>query len=277
MSDDQEQKKIAMASFLESAPPGSRAQIEDFHVTTGGSVGGYKTNLPDLVLHCDSTVCSGDRVFRSVVNPGLISEETRFFAVYRCRNCNETSKVYALIGRITSGDEGLVYKLGEYPPFGPPVPSRVITLIGPDRDLFLRGRRCENQAFGIAAFAYYRRVIEHQWKRLIDEIVKVSEKVGAPQELTSALGQAAKETQFSKAVDTAKAAIPQTLLISGHNPLTLLHSALSEGLHEKSDEDCLVLAQSIRVVLTELAEKMSLALKDHAEIQTALSRLLNRK
>jgi len=64
------------------------------------------------------------------------------------------------------------------------------------------------------------------------------------------------ETQFSKAIETIKAAIPESLLIDGHNPLTLLHDALSEGLHAQTNEDCLELATSIRVVLTELAERI---------------------
>lgn len=53
--------------------------------------------------------------------------------------------------------------------------------------------------------------------------------------------------------------IPQTLLINGHNQLTLLHSALSEGLHDQTDEKCLELATSIRVVLTDLADRLGCA------------------
>jgi hypothetical protein len=67
------------------------------------------------------------------------------------------------------------------------------------------------------------------------------------------------------------------LLIDGRNPLSLLHSALSEGLHEHTDEECLEIAQDIRVVLTELADRISLALKEEAELTQAVSRLLNRK
>jgi hypothetical protein len=43
--------------------------------------------------------------------------------------------------------------------------------------------------------------------------------------------------------------IPQARLINGHNPLTLLHNALSAGLHEQSDETYLELAQAVRVML----------------------------
>jgi len=91
------------------------------------------------------------------------------------------------------------------------------------------------------------------------------------------LAGAEKETQFSKAIEAIKDGIPEVLRIGPHNPLTLLHSALSEGLHEHTDKECLEIAQEIRLVLTELAERLSQALKEEAELQTAVSRLLNRK
>jgi hypothetical protein len=49
-------------------------------------------------------------------------------------------------------ETGLVQKLGELPPFGPPTPPRVFKLIGEEyRELFLKGRRAENRGLGIGA------------------------------------------------------------------------------------------------------------------------------
>jgi hypothetical protein len=93
--------------------------------------------------------------------------------------------------------------------------------------------------------------------------------------VVDALEAAQRETQFSKAMDMAKDAVPQALLIRGHNPLTLLHKALSEGLHAQSDERCLDLANTVRLVLMELAERIGQALKDEAELNSAVSRLMN--
>jgi hypothetical protein len=75
-------------------------------------------------------------------------------------------------------------------------------------------------------------------------------------------------------VTSVKLAIPQILLINGANPLTLLHSALSAGVHDFSDERCLEMAQDVRVVLAELSERLSQAIKDEAELTTAVSRLM---
>ena len=91
------------------------------------------------------------------------------------------------------------------------------------------------------------------------------------------LEAAKEEVQFKKALASVKDAIPQALLIDGHNPLTMLHTALSDGLHQQNDERCLELAHDIRVVLIELAERMGQALKDEAELNAAIKRLTSVK
>lgn len=161
--------------------------------------------------------------------------------------------------------------------YGPPTPARLIKLIGPDRETFLKGRRCENQGLGIGAFIYYRRVVEDQKNRILTEIIKVCEKLKARDDVIRVLNAAVSETQFSRALDIAKDVLPESLLIDGHNPLLLLHGALSDGVHGRSDEECLKVASSVRIVLGELAEKLSNALKDEAELSKALSVLMARK
>lgn len=60
-------------------------------------------------------------------------------------------------------------------------------------------------------------------------------------------------------------------------PCLLLHGALSEGVHDKSDEECLEIASSVRVILIELSERLAQALKDEAELNHALKKLLGDK
>jgi hypothetical protein len=101
-------------------------------------------------------------------------------------------------------------------------------------------------------------------------IYAASDRVGGP-----LVGTA--EIEEVPAVIVTSYAHRESLLINGHNPLTLLHSALSKGLHAKTDEECLELAHDVRIVLTELAERLGQALKDEAELNTAVSRLIKSK
>ena len=233
---------------------------------------------PELFLHCASDVCNGQRYFRYTQGDkslGMGVDTRQTFLTFTCDNCKKNQKTFALRIRVPRDDNsGLCMKFGEWPPFGPPTPARLIRMFGKDRDTYLKGRRCENQNLGIGAFTYYRRVVENQKNQILDEIIRVSHKIGASAEMLKALEDAKRENQFSKALEMVKDAIPPGLFINGHNPLTLLHSALSDGLHERTDEQCLELAHDARVVLVELAERLGQALKDEAELNTAVTRLM---
>ena len=276
---EQEIVPTTLREFLEKTPPGPVALISDLGGERFYSPDYAVLSLPNIALHCESETCSGIRLFRGSPEVRLKKRtSSHSFVTYVCRNCTTMSKTFALW--LSLEDDyvtGLAFKFGEFPQFGPPTPSRLISLIGPQKDLFLKGRRAENQGLGIAAFAYYRRVIEDQKNRIFDEIIKVSNRLSVDQMIIDELTKAKDETQFTKAVDSVKHGIPQTLLINGHNPLTLLHSALSEGMHADTDEECLEIATSIREVMAELAERMGQAMKDEAVLNTAVTRLLQKK
>jgi len=272
-----------IAEFLESTPPNQLIHISDLSVWTQGQYTEYNAmRTPEIQLHCNDDKCNGVRFFRCVSgqNERLKSDDYEFFYVtYRCSNCQRVEKIFSLAAKVDNDakQQGECYKFGELPTYGPPVSPKLIKLIGPDRDEFLKGRRCENQGLGVGAFIYYRRVVENQKNRILGEIIKVSEKIGAAEDKIEILKSAVTETQFSKALDIAKDTMPESLLINGHSPILLLHSALSEGVHALTDEQCLELAGSVRVVLGELSERLSQALKDEAELAKALSTLMNKK
>jgi hypothetical protein len=294
MPEDQQQQnksqssadQVSFKALLEKVPPGRTVSVESLAIQRSTSVGAiyYPLQLPVLELHCERDSCSGVRLFEPVTTeygPQVdLGKWKDVFVLYRCRNCRMTMKTYAL-GVVCEKDSprsfdlsGKVYKYGEHPAFGSPTPARVITLLGPEKEYYLKGRRAENQGMGVAAFAYYRRVVENQKNRLLDEIIRVAEKIGASPEMLADLNEAQNETQFTAAVRAVKHGIPSALLLNGHNPLTLLHAALSEGLHAQSDEECLALATSIRIVLADLADRLGHALKDRAELDAAVTKLM---
>lgn len=268
------------AKFLESTPPGQSVQVSGLFVrkNNGYSIGPV-LSTPELRLHCPSADCDGIRTFRhnsSVNGVWLDPEKDNFeYVDYICSNCRRSKKVYSLSIRIDApdGGTGAVYKFGELPAFGPPTPSRLLRLFGKDADVFLKGRRCENQGLGIGAFTYYRRVVENHKDELLDQVLRVAAIVGAPREAQDQLAQAKSEIQFAKAMKLAKDAVPQSLLVNGRNPLALLHTALSVGVHELTDERCLERAHDVRMVLADLVERMGQALKDEAELTAAVNRL----
>lgn len=271
-----EEPPITMTEFLVQVPPGVVVEVLLGRLVPNSN--GTKLIVPEISLYCDSDSCRGTRLFASDYDSWIGGEPSDIFLTYWCQNCRKTSKTFAFrAARKAPAFKGSAVKFGEIPAFGPPVPPRVLSLIGPDRDIFLKGRRAENQGLGVGAFAYYRRVVENQKGRLLEQIIKVAKQLGAPEADIAHLERAKGETQFSKAVEDAKDAIPDVLKVRGHNPLTLLHGPLSEGLHDLSDEECLEMATDVRVVLHELADRIAQALKDEQEVSQAVSRLLARR
>jgi hypothetical protein len=278
-------ESIPFAEFLESVPPAqTRPVVPEVTLADADNSGrptSFRLYIPQIQLHCPSDSCNGERFFRAEESSTTLSTKrwNYEYITYTCANCQKQTKTFAVAVSFHTDQQNeppsmSCYKFGEFPPYGPPTPARLISLIGPDRELFLKGRRCENQGLGIGAFVYYRRVVEDQKNRIIGEIIKVAEVISAPPETIAVLKEAQQDHQFSNAIDKIRHAIPQRLLIAGQNPLTLLHSALSRGLHGQTDEKCVELATDIRLILAELSELLGHALKDERELKEAVSRLL---
>ena len=156
------EKQISMKELLEGCPPNEFREVRDFAVDTkrhDGTAWIYHVNTPDVQLHCPGDACGGLRFFRCANSDIRATDLNYIFLHYKCSNCQQGVKTFCVGGvRKSQTDKAAtVLKIGETPPFGAPTPAKLITLIGPDRDLFLKGRRCENQGLGVGAFAYYRR------------------------------------------------------------------------------------------------------------------------
>ena len=177
---------LTFAEFLESTPPNLLVCISDLAEleNAGRHISGYgRINTPKLELHCPHDSCDRVLNFRCVdFSSGgerLTPDEfNNLFIDYQCSNCQEEQKVFSLAAILDESGkpQGQCYKFGELPLYGPPVPPKLIALIGPDREVFLQGHRCENQGFGIGAFAYYRRVVENQKNRILTRIIKIAKK-----------------------------------------------------------------------------------------------------
>jgi hypothetical protein len=276
----EKEETITLQDFLASFGPNKLFVVKNLARAMGG---GFKPkyNSEDVDLYCDDERCQGVRAFEHVSGDFQLSpgDSYRFeFVDYRCRNCRKTRKRYATAIRAEGAADatfvkGEAYKLGEFPAFGPPTPARMLRLIQEDRELFLIGRRAETQGMGIGAFAYYRRVVEAHKTRIFDRIIDVAKKLGGKDEAIAKLETDRDRWSFEASAEALKEIMPRELFIDGQNPLLLLHRGLSANLHERSDKECLELAETIRLVLIEFADRCAEILKDQNELTAAVRRL----
>lgn len=274
MAERIEQKSLV--ELLKSTPPGGPYAVSDFTYTDQNNQ--WSLHHPPIQMYCYSDSCAGYRFF-DLTNSSHNQPSTTvqyIFMTYKCRNCRKSPKTFALRAMsIDPNSPSIVVKMGEFPFYGSQISTKLLSLLNNDKEYFLQGNRAENAGFGIGAFSYYKKIVENQKERLIREIAKVAKQLGADEQTLLKFEKAATEPHFDKAVAEINGIIPQTLLIHGQNPLYLLRSALSEGVHAQDDTQHLEIATSIRVILTELAERISSALQDNGELSSAVNRLLN--
>lgn len=271
-------QSVELRVFLEEYPLNSLQVVEHYYGRNSNSYNPYFKEAPQLRLWCADEQCQGYRRFDGEWRRSseIGSKDVCYdFLVYTCRDCGKFKKTYCIVSwAIDEEGRGKIIKVGELPEVHIDLPSFLPTLLGDDYPFFIKGLKSEKRGLGIGAFAYYRRVVENQKGRLFAEIAKVARRLNASPEMIGALDTAAKEKQFSKAIDNVKELFPTSLLIDGHNPMKLLHKALSGGLHEQDDQACLKLAHSIRMVLQDLAIRIKEALREERELKQALSDLL---
>ena len=189
----------ALKAFLESTPPNVPVRIpapateDPLHGTW------YVSAVPKrLQIHCD--VDDGVRRFDASKQNSLFRGVQ--FLEYVCRDCGESKRTYALLTVLEDvGGEYVaeVMKLGEYPPFGTPISTRIQKLLGKDDlELYRKGSRAEAQGLGIGAATYFRRIVDSHWKLLVTELRRAAETLGHTD--LAVFDNALQETQFSAAV-----------------------------------------------------------------------------
>jgi hypothetical protein len=162
MSDEQQsafepaqpEETISLAQFLESVSPGQIRKVTTLMTTTAfdhGRPARFSFGMPEIQLHCPSDACNGERFFRADEDEDdLTIRSTNWhfkYVTFKCANCQKVAKTFSLAVLLKADEqqptEAHCYKFGEFPAYGPPTPSRLISLLGPGRELFLKGRRCE--------------------------------------------------------------------------------------------------------------------------------------
>ncbi len=281
-------EEISLQEFLEGVSPGTRKKISGF-ATTMSSGPSFSGHVPaervefiriPINLFCNDPACARVQFFANtdpnpIALPAIALFGSDIFLHYRCRNCLRVGKTYAVHVISRRDNDGTLVKIGEWPSFGPPLPSRLQRLVQSERDLLLKGFQSEKRGFGIGAFAYYRRIVEDEKNSLIDQIIRACKKIVGGDRFIPGLEAAKNRIRFTSAIEQIADAIPDALMMAGHNPLTVLHQALSKKIHSETDEACLDAAQAIRTILGEFLHRLAEINRDEAEVTDAVQRLMN--
>jgi hypothetical protein len=191
--------------------------------------------------------------------------------IYLCTACRK----YEYFFLIQFAD-GYVTKVGQYPPWDITPDKNLVELLGEHKDYYKKGLICESQGYGIGAYAYYRRIVETIIDSLLDSIGELIAE-GEKRQYLEALKKTKETIVAQEKIELVKDLLPEILRPDGMNPLGQLHSTLSEGLHAKTDDECLEIAGSIRDILVFLVNQILQTKESSKKFTNRMRRLLEKK
>jgi hypothetical protein len=193
--------------------------------------------------------------------------------VYLCIHCQKFERLFFI--KIDDKRQWLM-KIGQYPSWDIKGEPNLEKLLGKHADYYKKGLVCESQGYGIGAFGYYRRIVEETIDGLLGEIASLM----AGTELANyqkALEKVKITTVTQDKIELVKDLLPPILRPDGMNPLSVLHSILSEGLHAGSDEICLEHAASCREILIFLVNQVEASKNSARTFTESMRKLLSKK
>ncbi len=176
---------------------------------------------------------------------------------YKCVECE--SQVIKYVVYVNHND-GYMMKVGQWPSWLPKIDRNLGKALGDDLEVYKKGLYCENEGCGIGAFAYYRRVVEDIINDSLDQLFEALEaddtlEAGKKSLYETAYKTAKKTKDTENKIEIAIEMVPEELVRDiGTNPLKMLHSCLSIGIHSEPDEKCLNSAADMRIALNYLVK-----------------------
>lgn len=179
-----------------------------------------------------------------------------------CQSCMHKIAISLYVFSDKSWDErknGLniyVQKIGQFPPYEIGLNNTLKKYLSEeDQSNYKKALVCMSTSYGIGAYAYLRRVIENEIKRIIKDISELE--FDGVENVKTAFNSFQKDFQMSKVIDAINKHLPSSLKELGDNPIRLLYEQLSGGIHEFTDEQCMEKAHSIDVLLNYVIKKIN--------------------
>lgn len=209
--------------------------------------------------------------FHDYSNPSSADKKVRL--VYLCQSCRQFTQQFNVY---ISPDLDYIYKFGQYPEWEIKIDKNLENTLGKHAKTFRKGLVCESQGYGIGAFSYYRRITEEIIDELLDSITDLVEEANKA-EYKVALEKTKQTRVTQDKIDLVKDLLPSILKPNGMNPLGVLHSELSEGLHAETDQACLENASHIKSILTFLINQIIQSKESAKGFTESMKSLLEKK
>lgn len=237
-------------------------------------------SFPKPAVHMNCEICDSEQTFNMINEyfelyqySNVNARNTKVRLEYLCQSCQKFTREFNVY---FSQELDFMYKFGQYPAWEIKIDKNLSQMLGKFSSNYKKGLICESQGYGIGAFAYYRRITEEIIDELLDSIFELVDENGK-ENYKEALEKTKTTRVTQDKIDLVKDLLPSILRPSGMNPLGVLHSELSEGIHANSDKDCLEIAAHIREILTFLVNQIIRSKESAKQFTASMQSLLDKK
>jgi hypothetical protein len=195
--------------------------------------------------------------------------------VYTCKNCGHNTTRYYFYW---SGNqaESRFFKVGQHPPLQMEPPSRLAKKLNAvDADLYRKALTSRNNSYGLGALAYLRRVVENKMNDLLDLLRQAAQDAAAVEELKK-IDEVKASWRFDDKIAYAAKVLPRHLKPQETNPLDALHDLASDGIHNRSEDDCLDIFDRCKAAFEYVFRELDVQIEDAKGYLEALA-AINKK
>ena len=215
--------------------------------------------------------------FGGTIGGGIVSADpylktgTSYFE-FTCVSCKKETREYH-VEQIVDGETIRLQKYGERPRKQLKRDPALQRFLKHDLDNYEKAIVCLSLGYGVAAFAYFRRVVENNINGLLDLVQEDAKSSGSDTQVTAALAELRGNPPMSKKIKIANHALPAYLNPDGLNPLGRLYEVLSEGVHNLPEEECLNKAKATSECLAYLVGELASRKKNRTRFKSTVGRL----
>lgn len=233
--------------------------------------------IREIDAYCE--VCEQQRPFQDLRPRGsgsgqsvsALKSGTSYFE-FSCVSCRKSHREY-LVEQILNEGNIRIQKYGERPR-SKLARNRVLQkFLKDDLENYEKAIICLSHEFGVAAFAYFRRVVENNINSLLDLVQQDAQSSGGDRATLDAIAELRKDAPMSEKIKIANLALPSHLKPDGLNPLGRLYQVLSEGVHSLSETECLAKAKATSECLTFLVGELASRREHRARFKSMVGEL----
>jgi hypothetical protein len=278
---------VPIINFIESYPLYTKFEVSEF--LEAEDIDNIRINLfckkenKNQTFKLEATsdeMANKGRMFTSTLAPDYIAAEeiVDFTENYigLCQSC-EDYKINVIINGFTeydkkTGKKFYLKKIGQLPAPEMKIPREILDFLNEDdRQFYSKALKNLEFGYGIGAFAYFRRIIENEIEKIIEDISKIESPDS--KKIVGALTLYNKNHQMSKLIQEITPYLPKNLKEQGENILLLLYGATSIGLHELSEEECVEKSRHIDTLFKFLIKKLNEEKNELSSIKEAIKGL----